>query len=93
MCKCFWYSVKFRLILTFSSNFFKLRLKKRQATSKILLKERNGVDIDPSTAWRPVRKPLPSAVNVQKRMEWARVHKDWTIAFWSDESAYELFGS
>ena len=45
-----------------------------------------------------VRKPLLRAVNKKKRLQWAKIHKDWTTkewekVLWSDESKFEIFGS
>lgn len=45
-----------------------------------------------------VRKPLLREVNVRKRLEFAKQHKDWTVdqwmkVLWTDESKFELFGS
>lgn len=45
-----------------------------------------------------VRKPLLRPQNKQKRLEWAKKHKDWTEedfnrVLWSDESKFEVFGT
>ncbi|KAI5086166.1 hypothetical protein C0J45_24088, partial [Silurus meridionalis] len=44
------------------------------------------------------RKPLLKKGNKQKRLVWAKKHKEWTLdqwksALWSDESKFEIFGS
>ena len=44
------------------------------------------------------RKPLLRAVNKKKRLEWAKMHKnwgleDWKKVLWTDESRFELFGT
>lgn len=44
------------------------------------------------------RKPLLRAVNKQKRLEFAKKHRNWTIdqwksVLWTDESKFEIFGS
>ncbi|KAI5087835.1 coiled-coil domain-containing protein 86 [Silurus meridionalis] len=44
------------------------------------------------------RKPLLKKGNKQKRLVWAKEHKEWTLdqcisVLWSDESKYEIFGS
>ncbi|CAJ0945587.1 unnamed protein product [Ranitomeya imitator] len=43
-------------------------------------------------------KPLPRTGNNQKRLVWAKEHKEWTLdqwksVLWSDESKFEIFGS
>ena len=45
-----------------------------------------------------VRKPLLTMVNKLKRLHWAYLHRNWTIAqwkqvLWSDEKKFELFNS
>lgn len=45
-----------------------------------------------------VKKPLLRPVNKKKRLQFAKEHKNWTIAdwknvLWTDESKFELFGS
>ena len=45
-----------------------------------------------------MKKPLLRAKKKQKRLQWARNHKDWTKekwneVRWSDESKFEIFGS
>ncbi|GBM82991.1 Transposable element Tcb1 transposase [Araneus ventricosus] len=47
---------------------------------------------------RLVKKPMISTKDRKARVEWAKVHKDWTKkewedVFWSDESKYTLFGT
>uniref|UniRef100_A0A3B4CHW9 Transposase Tc1-like domain-containing protein n=1 Tax=Pygocentrus nattereri TaxID=42514 RepID=A0A3B4CHW9_PYGNA len=44
------------------------------------------------------RKPLLRTSNKQKRLVWAKEHKEWTLdqwksVLWSDESKFEIFGS
>ncbi|KAL7874590.1 hypothetical protein SRHO_G00055600 [Serrasalmus rhombeus] len=44
------------------------------------------------------RKPLLRTGNKQKRLVWAKEHKEWTLdqwksVLWSDESKFEIFGS
>lgn len=44
------------------------------------------------------KKPLLRAVNIRKRLNWAKKHLDWTIdqwkqVLWTDESKFEIFGS
>jgi len=44
-----------------------------------------------------VRKPLLRRGNRQKRLEWARTHRQWTMenwknVLWTDESKFEIFG-
>lgn len=44
------------------------------------------------------RKPLLRKVNMQKRLVFAKKHKDWTVedwksVLWTDESKFEIFGS
>ncbi|KAF0046089.1 hypothetical protein F2P81_002618 [Scophthalmus maximus] len=44
------------------------------------------------------RKPLLRTGNKQKRLVWAKEHKEWTLdqwksLLWSDESKFEIFGS
>ncbi|CAJ0922022.1 unnamed protein product [Ranitomeya imitator] len=44
------------------------------------------------------RKPLLRTGNKQKRLVWAKKHKEWTLdqwksVLWSDESKFEIFGS
>ncbi|XP_073531794.1 mRNA-capping enzyme isoform X3 [Phyllobates terribilis] len=44
------------------------------------------------------RKPLLRTGNKQKRLVWAKEHKEWTLdqwksVLWSDESQFEIFGS
>ncbi|CAJ0950767.1 unnamed protein product [Ranitomeya imitator] len=44
------------------------------------------------------RKPLLRTGNKQKRLVWAKEHKEWTLdqwksMLWSDESKFEIFGS
>lgn len=43
------------------------------------------------------RKPLLRRGNKQKRLQWAKLHRNWTInewknVLWSDESKFEVFG-
>ncbi|CAH2087759.1 unnamed protein product [Euphydryas editha] len=43
------------------------------------------------------KKPLLRRGNRKERLEWARVHKDWTVenwkqVLWTDESKFEIFG-
>lgn len=45
-----------------------------------------------------LRKPLLRKENKKKRMQWARLHQNWTLedwhkVLWTDESKFELFGS
>ncbi|GBN77863.1 hypothetical protein AVEN_86917-1 [Araneus ventricosus] len=45
---------------------------------------------------RPTRKPLVSAINHKKRLQFVKQHKDWTVeqwgnVMWSDESRIGLF--
>lgn len=45
-----------------------------------------------------VSKPLLKPINKKKRLNWAREHKNWTIAdwekvLWTDESKFEIFGT
>ncbi len=52
-------------------------------------------DFGPHTA---AKKPLLSYDNIQKRLEWAKAHIDWTVEDWkrvlfSDESPFCLFQS
>ena len=49
-------------------------------------------------ARRPAKKPLISAINKKKRLEFAKRYKDWSNeqwakVLWSDESKFNLFGS
>ncbi|GBM12664.1 hypothetical protein AVEN_46151-1 [Araneus ventricosus] len=45
---------------------------------------------------RPTRKPFVSAINREKRLQFAKQHKDWTAeqwgnVMWSDDSRFSLF--
>ena len=45
-----------------------------------------------------LKKPFLKKANKQKRLNWAREHKDWTVeqwekVLWSDESKFESFSS
>lgn len=45
-----------------------------------------------------VKKPLLRPTNKQKRLQWARLHENWTVSdwekvLWSDESKFDLFGT
>ena len=45
-----------------------------------------------------VKKPLLKDTNKNKRLAWAKKHKQWTLdrcksVLWSDESKFEIFGS
>lgn len=45
-----------------------------------------------------IRKPLLKTVHKQKRLQWAKIHSNWTMeqwkkVLWTDESKFEKFGS
>ena len=68
-----------------------------------------GIEVSPRTVRRrlvengfksrvALKKPKLRAVNIKKRLEWAKIHVKWTVqdwakVLWSDESPFELFGS
>ena len=45
-----------------------------------------------------VKKPCLTTIHKQKRLVWAKEHKNWTVeewnrVLWSDESKFEIFGN
>ena len=61
-------------------------------------RDQNHLDDKDLRQGQKLKKALLSAVHRQKRMVWARAHRNWTIEDWkrvvfSGESKFNLFGS
>lgn len=80
--------------------------KRRKSSRQIVIE--NDLNISPVTVRRRLvenglhgrlaaRKPNLRPVNIEKRLQWAKAHEDWTESdwdkvLWSDESPYVIFG-
>ncbi|GBN77042.1 hypothetical protein AVEN_208728-1 [Araneus ventricosus] len=64
----------------------------RSVSTHVMRQELKGMALN---SWRPTRKPFVSVINCEKRLQFAKQHKDWTVeqwgnVMWFDESRFSL---